>query len=337
MRPLSLRAHLVFGAALWMIGLFGLSIVVWHVALRHHEPPSVFFLFFEHAHLFALVCVVSIAAGVMQVRRGWRSVNQIRGRLAAIHDAPGSRLSGRYPLEVEPLVVDLNRLLDQRDAMVARARATAGDLAHGLKTPLAVLTHDAERAARDGHADLAASLFAQIDRMRRQIDSHLARARVDVSRFRAIAAVPVADSVDGIVRTLARLYVDRGLSLEARADPGIGVLVPREDLDEIVGNLLDNACKWARTRCRVTAGTGADRVELAVEDDGPGISLEMRTRVLTRGVRADEAVPGSGLGLSIVRDLTDAYGGRMVLDESPLGGLRVTIDLPAAKNAEPLG
>ena len=330
-RPLSLRAHLVIGATLWMVGLFGLAIVLWHLVLGHREPPSMFFAILSHAHLFALICLGCVLAGAHQVRRGWRSISQIRTHLAAVHETPGRRLQAAYPAEIEPLVADLNRLLDQRDAMVERASATAGDLAHGLKTPLAVLTHDAERAAREGHADLAASVQAQVDRMRRQVESHLARSRVDVSRHRALVPVPVSESTEAVVRTLTRLHTERGLSFETRVDPAAAVLVAREDLDEIMGNLLDNACKWARARCLLTASVSSGRVVLVVEDDGPGISPAMRRQVLTRGVRADEAVPGSGLGLSIVRDLAEAYGGRVVLDESPIGGLRVTIDLPAAR------
>ena len=330
-RPLSLRAHLVIGAALWMVGLFGLSIVLWHLVLGHREPPSMFLAILTHAHLFALICLGFVVAGTYQVRRGWRSISQVRAHLAVVHETPGRRLQGAYPSEIAPLVSDLNRLLDQRDAMVERASATAGDLAHGLKTPLAVLTHDAERAARDGHGDLAASVVAQVDRMRRQVESHLARSRVDVSRHRALVPVPVTESAEAVIRTLTRLYAERGLSLETRVEPELAALVAREDLDELIGNLLDNACKWARARCRLTASSRGGRIVLMVEDDGPGISPALRHQVLTRGVRADEAVPGSGLGLPIVRDLTEAYGGRVALDESPIGGLCVTIDLPAAR------
>ncbi len=165
--------------------------------------------------------------------------------------------------------------------------------------------------------------------MRRQVDAHLARSRVDLSKHRVVTPIAAAEAVAGVVRTLSQLYAERGLTFAVDVDPALHVLVAREDLDELIGNLLDNACKWARTRCSVTVRPAGGRVAVVVEDDGPGISAEMRSQVLTRGVRADEAVPGTGLGLSIVRDLTEAYGGKVVLDDSPLGGLRAAIDLPS--------
>jgi signal transduction histidine kinase len=329
MRPLSLRAHFVIGAAFWTFGLFGVAIILWHLVLGNREPPQTFLWFMHHAHAFGLLCIACLVAGVVQIRRGWQSVSQIRVRLAALHSTPGRRLEGVYPSEIAPLVADLNQLLEQRDVMVDQARATAGDLAHGLKTPLAVITQEAERARRQGHAELAGVLLEQVDRMRRQVDAHLARARVDLSKHRVLTPIAAADAVAGVVRTLSQLYAERGLTFAVDADAALHVLVAREDLDELVGNLLDNACKWARTRCSVTVRRAGSRVAVIVEDDGPGISAEMRSHVLARGVRADEAVPGTGLGLSIVRDLTEAYGGKVVLDESPLGGLRAAIDLPA--------
>jgi signal transduction histidine kinase len=334
-RPLSLRAHLTIGAGFLMVGLFGASIVLWHITLGHREPPSMFLAILSHAHLFAIVCLACMGIGAAQVQRGWRSIDQVRGHLAEIHEQPEQRLTGRYPTEIAPLAADVNRLLDQRDAMVARASAGAGDLAHGLKTPLAILMQDGERAARDGHAELAASIVAQVNRMRRQIDAHLARARIDVSSHRALVAVSLLDSLEGIVRTLKRLYTERGIAFDVRVSEDIQVMAAREDLDEILGNVLDNACKWARTSCRVDARVDGGRVVVLVDDDGPGIPAEMRDRLPGRGVRADEAAPGTGLGLSIARDLAEAYGGHATLEDSPLGGLRVVIDLRAF--APPLG
>jgi len=330
MRPLSLRTHFVIGAIFWTFGLFGLAIVLWHVVFGRREPPETFFWFIHHAHFFGLLCIVCLVAGVLQIRRGWQSISQIRARLAALHATPGRRFEGVYPSEIAPLVADLNQLLEQRDVMVDQARATAGDLAHGLKTPLAVITQEAERARSEGQTELAGALFEQVGRMRRQVDAHLARSRVDLSKHRVLTPIAASDAVAGVVRTLSQLYAERGLAFTVDADPALHVLVAREDLDELVGNLLDNACKWARTRCSVTVRQAGGRVAVIVEDDGPGISAEMRSQVLTRGVRADVAVPGTGLGLAIVRDLTDAYGGKVVLDESPLGGLRARIDVPGA-------
>ena len=330
-RPLSLRAHLVIGAAFLMVGLFGGSIVLWHVALGHREPPSMFLAILSHAHLFTVLSLICLGIGIAQVRRGWRSIDQVRGHLRDIHAHPERRLTGWYPAEIAPLAADVNRLLDQRDAMVARASLAAGDLAHGLKTPLAILTQDGERAARDGHADLAASIAAQVDRMRRQVEAHLARARIDVSRHRVVTPVPLADSIDGIVRALERLYGERGIAFDVRVPDGIEVLAAREDLDEMLGNVLENACKWAATSCRIDARADAGRVAIVIDDDGPGSPVEVRDRIPARGVRADEAAPGSGLGLAIARDLAEAYGGRTSLDESPLGGLRVAIELQAPR------
>jgi signal transduction histidine kinase len=332
--PLSLRAHLVIGAGCLMIGLFGGSIILWHITLGHREPPVIFFALLDHAHLFAIGCLACMAIGVLQVQRGWRSIDQVRGHLADIHEKPERRLTGRYPAEIAPLAADVNRLLDQRDAMVAHANLAAGDLAHGLKTPLAILTQDGERAARDGQAELAASIQAQVDRMRRQVDAHLTRARLDVSRHRVVVPVPLLESVEGIVRTLERLYGERRIAFDVRVADDIEVLAARDDLDEILGNVLENACKWARTSCRLEARADSGRVAIVIDDDGPGIAEEVRDRVPSRGVRADQAAPGSGLGLSIAHDLALAYGGRTSLDDSPLGGLRVVIDLQAPRTKQ---
>jgi signal transduction histidine kinase len=137
-------------------------------------------------------------------------------------------------------------------------------------------------------------------------------------------------SADGLARTLARLHAERGVTIAVEVAADLQVRVDREDLDEMLGNLLDNACKWARSRARVVASREDDRIVVSVEDDGPGIEPSMRAAVLARGVRADEAAPGSGLGLSIVRDLADAYGGMVTLDASPMGGVRASLTLPAA-------
>jgi len=330
MRPLSLRAHFVIGAIFWTFGLFGAAIILWHVALGNREPPRTFVWFIHHAHFFGLLCIVCLVAGVLQIRRGWQSISQIRARLAALHAMPGRRLEGVYPSEIAPLVADLNQLLEQRDAMVDQARATAGDLAHGLKTPLAVITQEAERARSDGQTELAGALFEQVGRMRRQVDAHLARSRVDLSKHRVLTPIAASDAVAGVVRTLSQLYAERGLTFAVAVDPGLHVLVAREDLDELVGNLLDNACKWAKSRIAVGSMISGANVVITVDDDGAGIDPALREAVLQRGVRADEAAPGSGLGLAIVRDLAEVYGGGVTLEASVMGGVSARLELPSA-------
>jgi signal transduction histidine kinase len=278
----------------------------------------------------AAIGLILVAAGLVQVRRGLSPFQQLRSRLAGVRDGRNRRLEGSYPTEVQPLVSDLNALLDHREEIVRRALAKAGDLAHGLKTPLAVLAQEADRAEAAGQHELAASIGQQVERMRRQIEYHLAHARAAASGATPGARCPVAASVEGLTRTLLRLHADRGVAIDVDVDSGHSVRGEREDLDEMLGNLLDNACKWARSRVNVrSSSTNADII-ITVDDDGPGLDPSMRDVVLQRGVRADEAAPGSGLGLAIVRDLAELYGGSISLQGSPMGGLRARLRLPAS-------
>ena len=327
--PWSLRGRFLAGAALWTLGLFGLAIVTWHVTLGNRHPPHVMRFIFEHATLVAVICAACLLAGLLQVRRGWSPINQLRVRLARLDAGSARRLDGEYPSEVAPLVGDLNALLDQREESVARARASAGDLAHGLKTPLAILLQEAARAEAAGQPDLAGAIREQVERMRRQVDHQLAQARADATRRgRAGVSTPLVDSAAALVRTMQRLHVERGLSIEVDVAADLRVRVDREDLDEMLGNLLDNACKWGRRRACVSAAREGGDVVVVIDDDGPGIDPAMRQAVFERGVRADEAAPGSGLGLAIVRDLAAACGGDVSVAEAPIGGLRVRLRLP---------
>ena len=266
-----------------------------------------------------------IAFGAFVVRRGLSPLRIMRERLGDVREGRSARLDGEYPSEVEPLVDDLNALLHERDERVKRAVARAGDLAHGLKTPLAVLAHEIERADAAGQSELAESMRQQVKRMRRQIETHLAHARVSAAAPPANARASVAAAAHALVRTMDRIYADRGLTIAVTVAPDVAVHAVLEDLEEMLGNLLDNACKWAKSRVEVSAVPAADRIVVIVDDDGPGLAEDLREQVLQRGVRADEASPGSGLGLSIVRDLADAYGGSISLQPSPLGGLRASL------------
>jgi signal transduction histidine kinase len=255
------------------------------------------------------------------VRKALAPFRTLRAGLSSVREGRSQRIEGDYPTEVQPLVDDLNALLEDREQAVARALTTAGDLAHGLKTPLAVLAQ----------AELAATLRQQVERMQRQIDYHLARARATASSRAAPGLrCSVLPSVEGLVRTMRRLHAEREIAIDADVSPEHEIRGRREDLDEMLGNLLDNACKWGRTTVGVTAEARADHVHIVVDDDGPGVPAALRGDVLQRGVRADQAAPGSGLGLAIVADLVELYGGSIALGSSPLGGLRATLRLPSA-------
>jgi signal transduction histidine kinase len=327
----SLRSRLLLAAVVWTVGLFVAAVLVsTAILLRHPGYPRVMHgLAYSHAAIFAVVAIGCLAAGLVFVRRGMSPVARLRERLLAVHEGRERRVEGTYPSEVQPLVDDLNALLEHREQMVRRAQARAGDLAHGLKTPLAVLAHEADRLAAGGHPELSATVSEQIERMRRQIEYHLAQARAAAASAAPGAQCQVRESADALARTLARLHVDRGISIDVEVPAGAVVRAQREDLDEMLGNLLDNGCKWARTRVVVASAAVNGRVDITIDDDGPGIEPAMRSVVLQRGVRADEAAPGSGLGLAIVRDLADLHGGTIALERSPLGGTRARLQLPA--------
>jgi signal transduction histidine kinase len=277
-----------------------------------------------------LAGLVLLAGGLVGLRQGLTPFRRLRGRLTAVRAGENRRVEGAYPTEVQPLIDDLNALLEDREKAVKRALATAGDLAHGLKTPLALLGQVADRAGAEGKPELAESISQQVERMSRQINYHLARARAAASGATGVSRCEVAACADALVRTLLKLYAGRTLEISPTVTTDLYARVQREDLDEMLGNLLDNACKWANSRIILEANRIGAMFVLTVDDDGPGLAPDLRTIVLGRGVRIDEASPGSGLGLAIVRDLAELYGGSIFLEDSPYGGLRVRLSLPAA-------
>jgi signal transduction histidine kinase len=322
----SARWRFIVGSLLWTAGL---------LFFAHMTFVGVMFGIDEiseasHVGVMSSIATISILVGLVITGSGLSPFKQLRQHLAAVHAGKERRVEGSYPSEVQPLVDDLNALLELREKRVREALAQAGDLAHGLKTPLAVLAQEAERADAAGHADLAQTMRQQIDRMRRQMDYHLAHARAAASGAAPGARCSLLESADGLVRTLRRLHAERGLTIDVDVPEDHSIRAQREDVDEMLGNLLDNACKWARTRVTLTSSRNDRSVIVVVDDDGAGIDPSMREAVLQRGVRADEASPGSGLGLAIVRDLAALYGGSVVLEGAPLGGLRARLQLPAA-------
>jgi signal transduction histidine kinase len=296
-----------------------------------HQLPHRIYVIQLHYGLAGFAAAVLLMAALLQFRKGLSPFDELRRQLQAVRDGSAATVSGDYPSEVQPVVTDLNALLQHQATAVARAQSKAGDLAHGLKTPLAVLALEAERADAEGHAELADTIRQQVSRMRRQVTYHLAQARAAASGTTVNARCSVAESADGLSRTLQRLYADRGLTFAIHADATHTVRVERQDLDEMLGNILDNACKWTRGRVVLSSSVSVaqGRVVITVDDDGPGIAPELRDVVLQRGVRADEASPGSGLGLAIARDLAELYGGSITLGASPLGGLRAELNLAA--------
>ena len=327
----SLLGRVIIGVVLWTLGLLSLAgaLLTYLVAVQSRHIVVVDW---THAHFaFALLfALVLLTGGFLYFRRGVSPIVQLRNRLSAVHEGRARRVTGDFPTEIEPLITDLNTLLEQQDEAITGAQGKAGDLAHGLKTPLAVLTKEAADAEAAGHAALAESIRQQVDRMRRQIDYHLAHARAAASGATMNARCVVADSVQGLVRTVARIYAERGLVIEAEIDPSHVVRVQREDLDEMIGNLLDNACKWTRRQVRVSVSGAGGLVQVCVDDDGGGVPAERRADVLKRGVRADQSAPGSGFGLAIVSDLAEIYGGSISLTDSPFGGTRAVLSLPSA-------
>lgn len=326
----SVRGHVLTGAALWTLGLFVIfGIVLTQGMFRHPSVPGIFHRIFLYVWPLLTLATACMLGGLLLVRRGLGSFGDVRAALASLRSGRERRLDGPFPVEITPLIGELNGLLDEREARVGRALTAAGDLAHGLKTPLAVLTHVSQRVHDSGQPELAEAIGAQVERMRRQVDYQLARARASAAGSRHDARSALHTSADGLVRTMQTVHAGRALGFAVHVDEALVVAVARHDLDEMLGNVLDNACKWARSRVTVQADATAPAARVIVDDDGPGIEPALRQAVLQRGVRADEAAPGSGLGLAIVRDLSDLYGGGVALSTSPLGGLRVELTLPA--------
>ncbi len=277
------------------------------------------------------------AAALAQVRVGLAPLRTLRRALAEVHAGRAQRIEGRHPTEVQPLVDDFNRVLERNAAVVTRARTQAGNLAHAIKTPLAAMVQAAAAAGRDPKAtgELAELVQEQAAVARRQVDWHLARSRVAAANGLPGAQTPLAPVIAGLVRVMQRAHAARELHIACEPiDAGCAFAGEAEDLQEMLGNVLDNACKWALREVRISAATRAEAheasLQIVIEDDGPGIDAAQRQAVMARGVRLDESAPGTGLGLAIVRELVDLYGGNLTLATAALGGLRVELDLPGA-------
>lgn len=281
----------------------------------------------------ALLGLVLVAAAALQVFFGLRPMSQLRRALGAIGSGAADKLPEDFPSEVQPLVDDLNTLIEVNSQMLVRARAQAGNLAHGLKTPLAILTDEAYRLKSRGEAEAAGVILQQSQRMQRQIDYQIARARAAASCSVPGVVTSVAPVIANIVAAMRRLYGGRNLELNMDVDGQCVAMCDPMDLNEMTANLIDNACKWAHQAVTVRGALddGRTSVVITVDDDGPGLPADALERVFKIGERLDDQVPGSGLGLPIVLDLARLCGGEISLKNPPRGGLEATLRLPAAQ------
>jgi signal transduction histidine kinase len=264
----------------------------------------------------AAVVVAQVQIGLAPLRRLGRTITELR-------EGHVDRVEGDFPSEVRPLVEDLNAVLNDNRELLARARAQAGNLAHALKTPLAVIRNSLTSI---GSSPSSATISAEVERMHQAIERHLVRARAGSVQQHG-RRVLVRAALEDVVRAIGRMHGDK-VRIELVGDVAARFRGDASDLQEILGNLLDNAAKWARSHVRVDLRTTEGRIEITIEDDGPGIPLQRRTEAIQRGVRLDTSRPGSGLGLQIVDELCRIYEGSLELGDSTLGGLAARVILP---------
>ncbi|HEU4662168.1 MAG TPA: sensor histidine kinase [Pseudolabrys sp.] len=280
---------------------------------------------------FAILAIVLLLTTMFQVRFGLAPLKRITNGLAAIRAGTAESLGGEFPVEIAPLARETNALIDANREIVERARTHVGNLAHALKTPLSVMVNEASANPGD---PLARKVLEQTEIMHDQVARHLQRARLAARLTTLGAMTEVAPVVIALSRTMEKIHHDRAVAIELRLDKAARFRGERPDLEEMIGNLVDNACKWATSRVVVEVvcerpPSGPPILRTMVDDDGRGLSAAEREQVAKRGRRLDETKPGSGLGLSIVVELAALYGGELKLSNAPLGGLRAELVLPA--------
>jgi signal transduction histidine kinase len=275
-----------------------------------------------------VLALVLIAAAWAQVTVGLRPLDSVRRQLGEVRAGHVARLGTAFPDEVRPLAAEVDHLLAAQEDAIARARARAADLAHGLKTPLTVLASTAEDLRERGDTAMADEVASVADGMRRHVERELVRARAGQTS-RGLPPQVIRPVIDRVVGVLRRTPRGHDLDWRIQLDERLSATIDAQDLAEMIGNLAENAAKWTSGTVRFTGDADDDGVMIAVEDDGPGIPDDAVGVALVRGGRLDEAQPGTGLGLAIVSDLVEAYGGSLTLGRSPLGGLRAAIRLSA--------
>lgn len=282
--------------------------------------------------ILAVVGFGTALSALLQVRLALAPLERMRNALFRIRSGDEDRLAGDVPTEMAPFAQELNALIDANREAMERARTHVGNLAHALKTPLSVLLNE----ARDVDDPLARHVVEQATLMREHVQHHLDRARIAAQRRVIGVVTDVEPVVERLVRAMRKIHADKGVTIAVDLDPGLRFRGEREDLEEALGNLIDNACKWCRHEVTVTVRLDLDRPDdqgrrmvMCVEDDGAGLTPEARAEGPRRGRRLDEKVPGTGLGLAIVGETAALYGGSFTLGESSLGGLRCELSLPA--------
>lgn len=276
-----------------------------------------------------------VLAAALLIAFAMRPFAQLRTSLAQVRRGESKQIESAFPAEVQPLVDDLNSLLVSTGELVQRARTQAGNIAHGLKTPMAILSDEADRLERQGASKSAASIAAQLKMMQTHIDYQITRARASAAHISLGNSASVAVAVDEVTSALQRLYRERSIAIGRELPDDLRAAIDRQDLKEILANLLDNAFKHTGSRIDISARADAAGKPLTIyiDDNGAGLPPEARDLVFNIGERWDSQFPGSGLGLAIARDLARLYGGDVRLDSSPMGGLRVVLTLPAVKEA----
>ncbi len=325
------EALLAAARAVWLDAGGGEQRYVFTVALDEREIDEAVDNFRQDL-VFSLVLLagVLLLALAMQVLFGLRPLAALRRQIAEIREGRRRRLEGQPVSEIEALVEEFNALLRAQQRDMERARARAGNLAHGLKTPLAILAAEARQLKEAGQEGAARRILRQVRALREHVDHELGRTRIGGGRGLR-QSVEVAPLLRQVAQTLSTIRAERSLEWVVEVPEGLRAEMERGDFLELAGNLMDNAAKWARTRVRVRAARASGHgFLLEVEDDGPGVPASRRDHILRRGVRLDERVPGSGIGLSIVREVVETYGGDITLGDAELGGLRVEVRLPAS-------
>ena len=278
---------------------------------------------------FLILAAALLATTGLQVRFGLEPLRRLQQGVAQIRQGHAEKIEGTFPGDIAPLAGELNLLIDANRAIVERARTQVGNLAHALKTPLSVITNEADADS----GVFAEKVREQASLMRDQVTYYLDRARVAAATGALGKALEIMPVVEALVRTFGKIYRNRHVELVGQPEAALKFAGEKQDMEEMIGNLLDNACKWAGTGVQInleseTGGPLRPRLRITIDDDGPGLPVALREAALRRGRRLDETKPGSGLGLSIVVDLAELYGGRLELQASPAGGLRAVLWLP---------